>query len=121
MSSAELDFALIRASALLDENPAAAAKAAGEILRVSPGHVAASLLLATAARSLGDPAAALGVLEGLARGQPKSPAIQLELGTRLHCRCARRGGFERNAPSNRTRTGTRRRLARPVGTTSYPR
>jgi predicted Zn-dependent protease len=79
-STAELDFALFRASALLDEDPAAAASAAGEILRVSPGHSAASLLLATAARSLGDPAAALDVLEGLARGQPGSPVIQLELG-----------------------------------------
>jgi predicted Zn-dependent protease len=79
-STAELDLALIRASALLDEDPAAAVSAAGEILRVSPGHAAASLLLAIAARGLGDPAAALGVLEGLAHGQSGSPVIQLELG-----------------------------------------
>lgn len=44
--TAELYFALFRESAPLDENPAAAASAAGEILRVSPGHAAASLLLA---------------------------------------------------------------------------
>jgi tetratricopeptide (TPR) repeat protein len=79
-STAELDVALFRASALLDSDPAGAASAASEILRVSPGHAAASLLLATAARTLGDPTAALGVLEGLVRGQPRSPVIHLELG-----------------------------------------
>jgi len=79
LTPAEVDFELIRASALLDSDPAAAARAAGEILKNSPGHSTASVLLATAARSLGDPAAALSLLERIAVEQPTSAVIQLEL------------------------------------------
>ncbi len=79
MTPAEVDFELIRASALLDADPAAAARTASEILRAWPAHPAASLLLATAARSLGDPAMALGLLEEVALGQSTSAVIQLEL------------------------------------------
>jgi predicted Zn-dependent protease len=79
ISSAEVDLKLLRASAQLDADPAAAARAAGEILASSPGHAAASLLLATASRSIGDATMALDVLAELAHQQPASGVIQLEL------------------------------------------
>jgi len=79
LTPAEADFELIRASAMLDSDPAAAARTAAEILENWPKNSAASLLLATAARSFGDPAAALAVLERLALEQPKSAVIHLEL------------------------------------------
>jgi predicted Zn-dependent protease len=78
-SNAELDFKLIRASTLLESDPAGAARVAGEILKDRPAHAGASLLLATAARGLGDVAVALQVMQGLANQQPDSPTIQLEL------------------------------------------
>lgn len=70
----------MRASLLLDSDPGAAAQRATEILAASPDHVEASLLLASACRKLGDPAAAISVLESLASALPDSPLIQLELG-----------------------------------------
>ena len=70
----------MRASLLLESDPAAAARCASEILTSAPGHAAASLLLATARRRLGEPAAAASVLESLARTQGDSSVIQLELG-----------------------------------------
>jgi predicted Zn-dependent protease len=79
ISSAELDFKLIRASALLESDPAAAAVAAGEILKTWPQHAGAGLLLATAARSLGDADAALQALQSLAIAQPDSAVVHLEL------------------------------------------
>jgi predicted Zn-dependent protease len=79
-STADVEFKLVRASTLLDEDPAAAARAAGEILEGCPGHSAASLLLATASLSLGDAAKACEVLESLAHVQPESAIVQLELG-----------------------------------------
>ena len=69
-SIADVNLKLMSASALLDTDPAAAARAAGEILGHHPDNAAASLLLATAARKLGNTALALEVLEGLARSQP---------------------------------------------------
>jgi len=69
----------MRASLLLDTDPSAAAKRASDILARAPGHAAAGLLLATARRKLGDPAAAAAVLESLA-GTHDSAVIQLELG-----------------------------------------
>ena len=59
---ADVNLKLMSASALLDEDPAAAARAADEILSHNPDNVAASLLLATAARKLGNTALALEVL-----------------------------------------------------------
>ncbi|HEY4442852.1 MAG TPA: sulfotransferase [Steroidobacteraceae bacterium] len=86
LAAVDVDFKLMRASVLLDTDPAAAARVAGEILAFSPGHSAASLLLATACLSLGEAARACEVLESLARAQPASPMIQLELGRA--CRAA---------------------------------
>jgi len=70
----------MRASLLLESDPSAAARGASDILASAPGHVAASLLLATARRRLGEPAAAASVLESLASSQSESTVIQFELG-----------------------------------------
>ena len=70
----------MRASLLLDSDPAAAARHASDILSGAPGHAAANLLLATARRRLGDPAASAALLESLASTESNSPDIQLELG-----------------------------------------
>ena len=69
----------MRASLLLDSDPADAARRASSILASSPGHTEASLLLATAHRKLGNPAAAAALLESLARAHSESPFMQLEL------------------------------------------
>jgi len=55
-SSASADIDLMRASMLLDTNPAAAAASASVILKSHPQHEGASLLLAAARRRLGDSA-----------------------------------------------------------------
>ena len=78
--SASADLELLRASLLLESNPAAAARRASDILASSPGHPEANLLLAAACRKLGDPAAAANVLESLASAYLESPVMQLELG-----------------------------------------
>jgi len=70
----------MRASLLLESDPSAAARRAGDILSGYPGHPAAGLLLAAARRKLGDPVAAAELLESLAGAQADSPVIQLELG-----------------------------------------
>jgi predicted Zn-dependent protease len=74
------DFKLMRAAALLDTDPAAAAGAAAELLREYPGNDSAALLLGTARRACGDPEAAAEVFAALATAQPDSPLIQLEWG-----------------------------------------
>lgn len=78
-SIADVNLKLLSASALLDADPAAAARAAGEILEHHPDNAAASLLLATAARAIGNTELALEVLAGLAASQPSSALIRLEL------------------------------------------
>src|ERR1700744_5872898 len=83
-SIADVNLKLMSASALLDADPAAAARAAGEILSHNPDNAAATLLLATAARKLGNTALALEVLEALVRSQPKAAFIRLEL-ARAYC------------------------------------
>ena len=85
---ADVNLKLMSASALLDADPAAAARAADEILSHHPGNVAASLLLATAARKLRNTALALEVLEALARSQPATAFIRLEL-ARAYCEAGR--------------------------------
>ncbi len=65
---------------LLDADPAAAARHAGDILARSPGHAEAALLLAAACRRLGDPATAIRVLESLAGAHSGASVLQLELG-----------------------------------------
>src|SRR5579862_2484856 len=74
-----VELELMRASALLESDPAAAARLASAILAGSPGHPEAALLLATASQRSGDPAAARAQLESLVRAQPDSLTLQLEL------------------------------------------
>ena len=70
----------MRASALLESNPAAAAQAASAVLESHPDDEMARLLLATACQRLGDPATARAQLESLVSAQPNSPILHLELG-----------------------------------------
>jgi tetratricopeptide (TPR) repeat protein len=86
--SASIDLELMRASMLLDTDPAAAARQAGALLESHPGHDAASLLLSTACQRLGNSSDAIGIMEGLAHAQPTSALVQLELG-RTYAACAR--------------------------------
>jgi tetratricopeptide (TPR) repeat protein len=79
-SDAAADLMLMRASMLLDSDPAAAARQASDIVAKSPDHEEANLLLAAACRRLGDPAAATRVLETLCKAHPDSPVMQFELG-----------------------------------------
>jgi tetratricopeptide (TPR) repeat protein len=79
-ANAGADLKLMQAAALLDREPAAAARAALEILAADPRHTAAALLLGTASRRCGDSPAALAALAALASEQPRSAVIQLELG-----------------------------------------
>ncbi len=79
-ASAALDLELMRASLLLESDPAAAGRRAQAILAASPGHAQASLLFAAACRKLGDPAAAAAALESMAAAQLDTPFMQLELG-----------------------------------------
>ena len=77
-----VDIKLMRAAALLDSDPQAAAREAEQILREHPGHPVATLLLGTARRNSGD-SEAVSALHGLASAQPESPVAQLELGRAL--------------------------------------
>ena len=78
-----IDVTLLRVAALLESDPAAAARAAAELVRAAPGHKAAVLLLGTAQRRCGDARAATDTLVGLAAAQPASAAIRLELARAL--------------------------------------
>jgi predicted Zn-dependent protease len=79
-SIADVNIKLMSASALLDTDPAAAARSAAEILEHNPDNTAASLLLATAASKTGDVVRAIEVLRALARSQPAAAGlIRLEL------------------------------------------
>lgn len=73
----------MRAAALLDTDPAAAAREAEAILDAAPGHAAALLLLGTARRSSGHLEAAADTLGALAATQPESAVMQLELARTL--------------------------------------
>ena len=78
----------MRAAVLLETEPALAARHAGEILAQHPDHEGAGLLLSAACRRLGNSANALDVIESLARAQPGSALIQLELGC-TYAACSR--------------------------------
>ncbi|MDB6084686.1 MAG: sulfotransferase family protein [Gammaproteobacteria bacterium] len=78
-----LDVALAHASALLGKDPALAGEQAREILKIVPGHPLARLVLGAAQRISGQTAAAMAVLEPLAREQPRSAPAQLELAIAL--------------------------------------
>jgi tetratricopeptide (TPR) repeat protein len=83
----------MRASMLLETDPAAAARHASAVLASHPGHDAATLLLTTACRRLGNSSSALGIIEALANAQPTSALVQLELG-RTYAAAGRRGDAE---------------------------
>ena len=78
-----LDVALAHTARLLERDPALAAEQASEILKAAPGHPPARLMLGIARRTGGDAAAALEVLEPLAREQPNWAAAHLERGIAL--------------------------------------
>lgn len=86
--SVSIDLELIRASMLLESDPAAAARLAGVVLKDHPGHDSATLLLTTACRRLGNSADAIGIMEDLGRSQSGSALVQLELG-RTYAACGR--------------------------------
>lgn len=83
MNSNVLDLALIRVAALLESDPAAAARAAQELVREHPGHAAAVLLLGAARRRSGELQAAAAAFSEVAATQPESAAVRLELGRAL--------------------------------------
>ena len=80
--STTVDLKLLRAAALLENDPQGAARGAVEILAEYPGHPGATLLLSTARRSLKDPQAAAS-FAALAAAQPDCAPLQLELGRTL--------------------------------------
>ena len=75
--------ALQHAARLLQRDPLLAAEQAEEILKVVPGHPGATLLLGSARRAAGNPAAALEVLQPLIATQPAWAAAYYELGMTL--------------------------------------
>jgi tetratricopeptide (TPR) repeat protein len=75
-----LDVALAHAARLLERDAALAAEQANEILNVVPGHPDARLILGAAHRIGGRTRMALEILEPLAREQPHSAPVHLELG-----------------------------------------
>jgi tetratricopeptide (TPR) repeat protein len=78
----------MRASSLLDSDPAAAALKASAVLAEHPQHEGASLLFAAARRRLGDLASATSMIESLAAAHPNSAVMQLEVG-RTHAAAGR--------------------------------
>jgi len=78
-----LDVALRNAARLLERDPRLAVEQADEILKAVPGHPHARLILGTAYRHAGQTQAAIQVLEPLAREQPNSPAVHIELAVAL--------------------------------------
>ena len=81
--TASVEVALAHASQLLSTDPALAGRQAAEILRVVGDHPVARLLLGASRSALGDAEGATRILEPLAQEQPRSPAVQLELGIAL--------------------------------------
>src|SRR5690242_7229785 len=75
--------ALQHAARLLQRDPLLAAEQAVEILKVVPQHPGATLLLGSARRAAGNPAAALEVLQRLIVKQPAWAAAHYELGMTL--------------------------------------
>jgi tetratricopeptide (TPR) repeat protein len=78
-----LEVALAHATRLLATNPVMAAEQAAEILKVVPDQPVAVLLLASAQRATGNPAAAVGNLERLVLKHPGWAAAHYELGIAL--------------------------------------
>jgi predicted Zn-dependent protease len=78
-----LDVALAHAARLLARDPRLAAEQALEVLKVTPGHPHARLILGAARRIAGQTQAALEWLVPLAREQPEAAPVHLELGAAL--------------------------------------
>ncbi len=89
-SSTAVDLRLMRAAALLDTDPAAAAREAAAILQEHPGHLQTLLLLGTAYQNSGD-TRAVEIFTQLTELQPRSPLAHFERGRAL----ARHGEQER--------------------------
>src|SRR5262249_56105543 len=68
---------------LREREPLLAGEQAVEILKVVPEHPGATLLLGSARRAAGNPAAALAVLQPLIAAQPTWAAAHFELGMTL--------------------------------------
>ena len=75
--------ALQHAARLLDREPTLAAEQAVEILKIFPAHPGATLLLGSARRAAGNPAAALAVLKPLTVTHPTWAAAHYALGMTL--------------------------------------
>jgi predicted Zn-dependent protease len=73
----------MRATMLLQSDPAAAARHASTLLTQAPNHPEALLLLAEACRRLGDPDRAVALLEALCRDAPRSASLLYELARAL--------------------------------------
>jgi tetratricopeptide (TPR) repeat protein len=80
---ASLNAQVARASEVLATNPALAQSEAEAVLRVAPADPRARLILASARRRRGDPAAALAILRPLAAAFPRAAHTQYELGATL--------------------------------------
>ncbi|HVW68333.1 MAG TPA: sulfotransferase [Steroidobacteraceae bacterium] len=78
-----VELALSHTARLLPTRPALAAEQAAEILKVTPDHPLALLLLAVAQRSCGNHSAALERLQQLCRQRPNWAAAHYELGITL--------------------------------------
>lgn len=78
-----LQVALAHATRLLQSDPRTAAVQATEILKVIPSEPRARLVLGAAHRLNGELDVALGLLESLAREQPRAAPVFLELGAAL--------------------------------------
>jgi predicted Zn-dependent protease len=85
-----IEVALAHATRLLDSSPVLAAEQAGEILKASPAHPLATLLLGVARRTGGDAAAASDVLNTLVAVHPQWALAHYELALAL-------SGLQRNA------------------------
>ncbi|HZD54127.1 MAG TPA: tetratricopeptide repeat protein, partial [Woeseiaceae bacterium] len=79
----DLEARLSRIEAALASNPELAEREAREILAGAPDHPMALLFQAIARRRMGDPAAAVAVLESLCRNEPNAPLPHLQLGLAL--------------------------------------
>ena len=82
-SAAQLNAEVGRASAILGADPRSARISAQSILKVAPNDPRALLILGSAHRRLGDPAAALAVLRPLSRAYPRAAHTWYELGAAL--------------------------------------
>ena len=83
LTPAALAAAIQRAAALLATTPAKAEREAAAVLRIAPKDPRALLILGSAHRRQGRPAAARAVLEPLAKAYPRAANTQYELGAAL--------------------------------------